>query len=95
MWVQQWARKGHVGFAISRIRINGITVEITCFGIHFIAISRGLPEIKYSNVHICRVLNNVPKPKPKVGEICNKTFGYMYSYFEIRLMEHTQRFSMH
>ena len=51
-----------------------LTVEITCFGIHFIAISRSLPEIKYSNVHICRVLNTVPKLK--VGEICNKTFGY-------------------
>ena len=72
-----------------------LTVEITCFGIHFIAISRCLPEIRYSNVciHVCRVLNNVPKLK--VEEICNKPFGYMYSYFGIRLMEHTQRCSMH
>ena len=70
-----------------------LTVEITCFGIHLIAISRSLPEIKYLNVHICRVLNNVPKLT--VEEICNKTFGCMYSYFGIRLIEDTQRCSMH
>ena len=33
----------------SVIRINGITLEISYFGIQYIAISRNLLEIKYSN----------------------------------------------
>ena len=53
-----------------------LIVETTCFGIYFSAISRNLPEIKYSNV--CRV--EMHGPKLTVEEICKKTCFYEFLF---------------